>query len=365
MLAPDCLQQACVFVSCFRRDVSPQVLKDQLVSWYSEIGRGFLWGNPNAWEEDEEDMQGDEEEELPAELTSAAGEGDCDEEAKELENHMDSAQKLALVEKELMMFQDDPTFQSSNDDSQHTGSDFEDDDAMDRSELDSHLAQDVNLNIFTLGDVLRERNILPNHVDFTAVHKSNQSEGTMLKRIRTLLPTMSRLVTLVRLKEGVLTKASVVGMKRCQNLHNVLEHQLALARCAFQCFSQNQSRHALWQGYSERVLLELKEHLSPDMQPGARYLQNVGPMSGTPKNFQVVVVRPFQAGEGGGHGLRFGVPVSVWRLGRNKGKSGTPKIVSEGKIPVHLCDRIHVMLLNVWFDENSGKTYLIGSFLAF
>ena len=162
----------------------------------------------------------------------------------------------------------------------------------------------------------------------------------------------------VRISDGILRPSMVLGPNKGINSHNIIESQLARARTAFQCFAQNQSRHAMWQGFSERVLEDINEcrlgsTCSLDRE----------------RSYQLLVVRPFCAGEGGqsegSSGLRIALPVYVWRVGRNKQHAGTPKLYPEGKVPIHLVSKVHVLLLNSFVDESTKSFYVVGSLLWF
>lgn len=98
----------------------------------------------------------------------------------------------------------------------------------------------------------------------------------MFKRARALLDPAQRFVALVRVAEGILSRASVLGCKRQDNQHNKLEHELALARATFQCSASRQSRHSLWHNYAERLLKDIKEEQQRE-NPMAKYLNVIGP----------------------------------------------------------------------------------------
>ena len=175
----------------------------------------------------------------------------------------------------------------------------------------------------------------------------------------------------VRISDGILRPSMVLGPNKGINSHNIIESQLARARTAFQCFAQNQSRHAMWQGFSERVLEDINECREDDSKTGARAVQNLGSTCSLDRqrSYQLLVVRPFCAGEGGqsegSSGLRIALPVSVWRVGRNKQHAGTPKLYPEGKVPIHLVSKVHVLLLNSFVDESTESFYVVGSLLWF
>ncbi len=72
------------------------------------------------------------------------------------------------------------------------------------------------------------------------------SEDALLKRVEALLPGMKRLSRETRIAEGVLSRAQVEGRVAKDNLHNFLEHQLALARLMYSQSKKTISRYAAW-----------------------------------------------------------------------------------------------------------------------
>lgn len=360
-LWPAAFDQACVFVSCVKVDTSPEVLKQRFESWWDEIGKNMFWNSPADLEEeeDEEEMDEEPEEEGADELGEKS-------ESQDFANCLASAQKNMLLAEELKDLAEDPNLQPPSDDVRHLDSDFEDEDSGEEKVVEQPGQQwELDLNIFTLADVLTEYGFDVKNLKLGAVLDSNRQETKMMKSMRVLVKITQRFVVLVRKHEGILTKAQVTGMKRAQNRHNLLEHELGLARTAFQCFATNQSRQAMWQGFSERVLKDLAENLEVETVAGARYLSKVGPVSsGGAESRQLVVVRPFSAGEGNSGGLRLGIPTAVWRCGRNKQRAGQPKLVADGKIPIHYCQKLHVKLLSPYFDQTTQTLYFIGSCLG-
>ena len=212
----------------------------------------------------------------------------------------------------------------------------------------------------TLKDVLKEAGL----TKFEP--KGGEHEKKLLERVRKIVLTTRRFVACVRISDGILRPSMVLGPNKGINSHNIIESQLARARTTFQCFAQNQSRHAMWQGFSERVLEDINEGREDDSKTGARAVQNLGSTCSLDRqrSYQFLVVRLFCAGEGSS-GLRIALPVSVWRVGRNKQHAGTPKLYPEGKVPIHMVSKVHVLLLNSFVDESTESFYVVGSLLWF
>lgn len=346
-LADEALRQACTFVSCFKVGIPASSLSQDLQAWWADIGKSMLFGEGletmNAV--DHEDDEDDNEEEGP-------DDEECEKEIKDLTNNIESAQKIAMIEQELTSLKENPEMEQT-DDLPELQSD--DDETVEAEVADLC----PKLDVFTLRDVLEAHDLLNFESDMS------EHEGKTMKRIRPILQTMRRFVVIVRLNEGILKRPSVVGVKRESSHHNFLQHQLALARTAFQCFAQNQSRFAMWSSFSERVMMDMQQ-LDPKATgcQAVKFLGGMTAAGGKGRSYQLLAVRPFHAGEGATK-LRVGVPVAVWRYGRNKLHQGTPKLVPEGSIPLHLVSKVHVMLLNPFTDSTAEPpvTYLIGSFL--
>ncbi len=362
------LKSACIFASIFKVNKPAGEMQNELQIWWEEIGEDLLWGKSGEVQVGEDDGEGEEE---------ACEEEDLIEdqavvEAQELESNLANIEKQTLIEQELVKMPGnppaadaDPATQNASDEIHEAEDDigaFSDDDEKEEVE---RVSGTLFLNILTLEDLLNQHGLS----DFAPV-KDLETELGMFKRIRPLLESMRKLVTLVRLKEGVLKKPVVVGMRVGENAHNSNEHSLALARMAFQCFAQNQSRQALWQGFNERVVLDIKEEKGD--QEGCKTIESAGCLSdrNNGRSYQLFVARPFQAGEGESGGLRVGLVVGVWRHGRNKKQGSTSKLFPDGRIPFHCVSKVHLLLLNTWIEEpeevgQPKKFYLVGSFLGF
>ena len=136
IVAREALDDACRFVSCFQADPrSAHKLKSELADWWTEIGQEILWGSlPEEEDEDEEeDLQETD-----------------DREKQELEQQIDSAEKIALVEEELLRCED-PDFVPAEDeaDAASQPSDDEGDGNIEESAK-------LELTIMTLKDALKE-----------------------------------------------------------------------------------------------------------------------------------------------------------------------------------------------------------------
>ena len=236
-LAPEALNEACMLVSSLSVNTPASELKDDLKKWWTEFGKGILWGSPHPPEEEE--VEDEEEGEMPVDQ----------QEATDLQNACAASEKNLLIEKELAQMKADPAYAVPEDDVNELDENFEDDPCL-KPDQDTSQRWDVTLDVFTLTDVLKEHNLLPTASNLSAVGESNKEEWKMMKKSRVLLRTTQRLVVFVRLNEGILKPPSIIGLKRVVSPHNYWQHQLALAKTAFQSFATNQPRQALWAGYS-------------------------------------------------------------------------------------------------------------------
>ena len=136
IVAREAFDDACRFVSCFQADPRPaHKLKSELADWWTEIGQEILWGSlPEKEDEDEEaDLQETD-----------------DREKQELEQQIDSAEKIALVEEELLRCEDLDFVPAEDEaDAASQPSDDEGDGNIEESAK-------LELTIMTLKDVLKE-----------------------------------------------------------------------------------------------------------------------------------------------------------------------------------------------------------------
>ena len=351
-LGPEALKEACVFASCFKVGASHKEIESSLVEWWGDVGKTMLVGSMD----DEEDaVFSDEEDE-------AEGADQPSSETVQLEKSVDSAKALALVEEELQELQADPDMKPSDEKDTAGQADplYSGDISGDEVEpKEGDAIQPLSPNVFTLGEVLEKAGL------GGFAPPPEDREWNAFKRGRALLPHMRDFVSVVRVHEKILSEASVLGVKRPQNKRNVCEHQLGLARAAFSCSAARQSRHAIWQNYTERVLAGVKEEQENE-NCLAQLADVLGPSTqltsdGT-RGYQLLVVRPFKAAAGA-DGLRFGVPVSVWRCGRKSGNSAGRKLLPCGRVPTHMVTHLHVMLLMPVTPDN-GPSYYIGTSLC-
>ena len=129
-------------------------------------------------------------------------------------------------------------------------------------------------------------------------------EVDMLRRIRKMCPSMAIFGATVRLAEGILTPAALRGAK-CIRRNNAVEHMIAKARAEFHCCASRQTRHGLWQQYTERIVEKLNDDKVETWGRGAMKPVNFRPCSffkdakdddeKQVRDFQVLVVQPFLA----------------------------------------------------------------------
>ena len=280
--------------------------------------------------EDEDDSDEDED------FESKILEEKPSEEQDQIVSSIEHTQKDLLIQEELRKMMEDETFEG-----------FEQDDPMPEANAIEDDAENPEVplgTVLTLAEVLKEAGLE------SYAPSKNDDESRMLTRIRLLCWQMQAFVSLVRIEEGILSRASIVGMKRPSNQHNTYEHQLALARAAFQISSGRQSRHSLWCNFSQRAVKDVAEELSSVgisecsvQAPDAYKISKE--VDGFPqRTYQLLVVKPTQIAESCG-GLRFALTVSAWRAGRNKKSAQGQKPVGTGTMPAHLVTFVHVRLL--------------------
>ena len=179
---------------------------------------------------------------------------------------------------------------------------------------------------------------------------------------------------MVRLHEGVLSPASILGLRgKRKNLHNEMEeHELARARAAFQCSAERQGRHQVWMTFQERVLSDLKQD-EKEALVGAQPIKQLEAPSGSKdgqRTLQLIVVRPFQADAGvAGGGLRLAMPIHVWRCGRS-GEGATArnkkqKLVLSAAVPIATVTKLHVMLFMPIKGEEGEHPSLVATCLGY
>ena len=265
-------------------------------------------------------------------------------ELQTLEDNLSSAKMTAVVDEELEKMKQCPSY--APDFSNAGDSDTD-------SEVEDGQASSLSLeSCCTLQQVLQKSGLS------SFVPAGNESEGKLFARMRAMKPHMLNLIAVCRVHEQVLSRAAVMGVKQKQSIHNQLQHELSLARQAFQCSAERQSRHALWSGFSQKVISDIKE-----VQDGADSVAggapvDLGPPSavndGGERQFQLLVVRPFLSAGHSAGGLRFAVPLTVWRCGKTKNAKSHQKLVVEGKAPIHLVTKVHVQLLQPTDEQIDG-----------
>lgn len=359
-IAPVALRQACTFASVLQVGAKPDTLKADLLEWWAAKGRDLLFSNI-AFDEDfsdEEDGVG-QQEETSLEKT----------ELSVLELCIGSCQKAALITKELAQMEKEKDWTAWQDDFEKDDEQSEEEEDVDenkRTESRTRISAD---SVFTLADVLGEASFthyIPDSEDYVA---------RLLARARKLIAPMQSLTAMVRVNEGILSRACVVGLKRRANVANQMEHALALARRAFQCTAERQSRHAQWQGFVDRFFVEMKAaktntESNESQESHAKKISKLGPSTSVldsgERQYQLLVVRPLSAGDGCG-GLRFGVPISVWRCGKSmKASSKHEKLMPASQAPASLATSVHVaLLMPAKSKDPNGEVIqiLVGTFL--
>ena len=296
-LSSRALDQACTFAACCQTRAAPAKLKEELDEWWRKVGQNLLCGEVWAAEEAElsDDENMDEEDQTSGEPAKEDQDKISSAECQDLAASIDSAKQTALIEKELVeMDAMEAEGGDSNPDSVSMSCGDELAAAFPESDEEYEDVVDANVltaDLFTLEDVLVKADLLHFAPD------SGEHEGTAQRRVKALIPFAQQVVAACRVHEGLLSKAAVLGCKRPQNKRNLLQHQLAMARLAFQCSAARQSRRSLWQQFSQRVLKDVKQKDEGGEEcAGAKAVTKLGPPaqldSSGNRIFQVLVVRP-------------------------------------------------------------------------
>ena len=183
---------------------------------------------------------------------------------------------------------------------------------------------------------------------------SSDTEAKMYVRLRSMFPSMQRFSELVRIEEGVLSKASIIGISPLASLANLLEHWAAQARESFQCSEAKQTRHALWAGYTEKCEALAASFVAPagpanpadPENPISAKVTHFNPCCtlvehSEDRSYQLLVVRPTESSS-----LRFGVTMHVWRGGLHANTAqSSRKFIPEGFLPAEWTVKVHVILL--------------------
>lgn len=348
-LAPVALDQVAVLTSICNIAKTPAEIKSELMTWWDNEGSNLLFKQIH---EDEEEELTDEEVEADQTVLDQGAK-----EAEDLVSAVESTKTQALIEEELVKMNEevgkgdkgceDPALPKVPD-----YDDFEMED--EEAELATHLTADV----FTLEQVLERAGML----HFQPPKDDYEVQSTM--RTRKLLKHSQQMVAALRVGEGILSRASALGCKRRKGMHQLWEHQLALARLSFQCSSERQSRHTMWMNFQERVFSDIKQQHEAEggegNVKGAQPIQKLGPCAvhrEHGRHFQLLVVRPFAAAAASG-GLRFGLVTAAWRC--NRSSKSKQKMVPQEPIPFHMLTTIHVLLL-MPFTDRHGQVHFIAA----
>ena len=311
------------------------------------MGKDMFFGD--GWSQELEEEFSDEEDDT---LPPANGSPSESKEFDILEHCVEVCEKNALIDQELLQMQEDPNFQGETiDEEQETHDDDKEQETQSQS------------SIRTLGDVLKASGL----DSFSP--GDGDSESKVLMRVRKLIPYMKQLTVFVRLNEGILSKASVLGHVRKPNPHNALEFELAKARRTFQCSAERQGRHQVWRQFAEKVVANVQESI--ECGECFHVISKLGPSTesfedGT-RFFQLLVVRPFSTSAESVGGVRLAIPTAVWRCGKSKkDTSRHEKLVAAGQVPAHVVTKVHVQLLmpTQVATAEDPCTHLVATFLA-
>lgn len=342
-LANEALDEVCLLASVCSVGKPASVFRQEFQTWWNETGQEIFLATTQEEECDEED---DDDEDPTSTLQADQ------KEEKELVESLHSVTQTMYAEKEIQKLEEmDPSEDTPAKDFVAEPSDSSDAE----SELDEEETETENkltgASVYTLHDILEKAKFL------AWKPKADDHESRMLMRVRDLSKHLKEFVALVRIHEGVLSRATVLGMKKKTNQHNLAEHNLAMARQSFQCSALRQSRQALWKEYSQRVVKAVEEN-AKDSSDATQVPERIGTTAiahQESRSFQLLVVRPFTSCSAW-NGMRFGVVVASWRGGRSATNENAQKLITSASLPAHLVTTVHVMLLTP-FGEDS-KTFI-------
>lgn len=355
-VSKDALKLACQLASVCKVGTTASSIQSSLENWFSEIGKDMLFG-PDVDFGMGGDAESDSEDEQEEATTDVAKE-----EASNLLQAAGCTEKGLLITDEHKKMQSDTTYlgePEKPENEENASSDEE-------SEIEEHKPSNWPV---AYGEIRTLQHILENADMLEFKPEQDDHEARALLRLRALTKPIQSFVAYVRVNEHILTRASVLGMKRKKNQHNIYMHELAKARAAFTCSSMRQSRHNLWTSFSQRVCQDIHElSLAVKSEKAAesalvptRFQPPVADEKSDSKDrlYQLLVVRPLSTGSKTCGGLRFATPIGVWRAGKGKKKTNGQgqKIFMHG-LSAHLVSMVHVQLLQP-FGDVDGKSLTV------
>ena len=174
----------------------------------------------------------------------------------------------------------------------------------------------------------------------------NDNEAKMFRRVRSMFAPMQAFTAFVRIEEGILSRASITGLRKNANLHAILQHWLAKAKESFHCSEAKQTRHALWGLYTESCKKIADSSIGDSEASVSAEPTHFNPCctlveNSTERSYQLLVVRPTSSSS-----LRFGVTMHVWRGGLHADTArSSRKLVPDGFLKAEWTVTIHVILL--------------------
>ena len=358
-IARDCLHTVCLFNAICTGKSAGDIQSD-LISWWKSDGQKDLF--PNAvngqWQEDNIEADSDEEgdEEAEGDIETAA-----ESKEKEMASKLVDVEVLNTLEKD---FQDLMATVSSTGSDKVVEKNDEQLPATDDETVPEVTAKKAKTQLVEKGEVPDFVRSLEDVIEKAGFSKfksqENDSEKERIKRMRLMFPFMQAFSAMMRVKEGILSQAAVIGTSSKSRQHNEAEHALALARAAHACNAGRQSRFALWAAFSDRVL-----DSASDAKGAVGKVVKLGPAcqkdaAGFVRR-QLLVVKVESTPGTGSNPLRFATPTSVWRVARKTGKSGR-RYLPDANLPVSLLAQVQVLLLTP--KESSSKPghfHLLGS----
>lgn len=352
-------EEVSVFVSLCLPSTSSKTVRKEMATWWKEDGQYELLPSPGTTPDDEwgglEDEEGSDEEEPEESMTKTTV----------TKNNEHIVSSIESVENQVVLEQQ---FENLDEQASAGKADAEMEIDAEHEKIDTdeeHTAVPTEKRVKstpqcdpadpaeprTLSQVLS----MAGCTSFAAM--VDDTDAVVSHRVQSLFEAMGKFGRHMRSKEGILSPASIYG-KLPVKQHNRLEHSLAVARAAHQCSAGRQSRHSLWANYSERILKALGKDAA------ASKLNSIGPPSlvNGVTQYQLVVVKPCQANTTWSP-LRFGIPLTVWRVARRTVKTGR-KLLPAGKMPMEYLAHLHVLLLAPGESKQSGITVLEGTRLG-
>lgn len=210
-LAQTALDQVCKLASCCSVGKTAADIKAEFAAWWKEVGQDMLLtGSPDDGC-DEEDCEEEEDETVDTTDSHKL-------EEKDLLDSLHCVAEQVTAEEKIEQLEKTNAPETVAD---KTGDKLPDSDTEEEEEAPSDNAKLTATGIYTLGDVLEKSGLKDFHP------QKDDHESRMFQRVRKLSQQTQTFCAFVRIHEGILSRSTILGMKRPTNKHNAMEHALA------------------------------------------------------------------------------------------------------------------------------------------